>query len=67
MANNLGIREGGMVIIESPEGAKIKVKAKLTKRVDEKTIFMPFHFAGTLMGESYDQRLSRWTCTVYCR
>ncbi len=53
LANNLGIREGGMVLIESPEGAKIKVKAKLTKRVDEKTIFMPFHFAGTLMGESY--------------
>lgn len=53
MANNLGVRDGGMVIIESPEGAKIKVKAKFSKRVDEKTVFLPFHFAGTLMGESY--------------
>ncbi|MCP4339081.1 MAG: formate dehydrogenase subunit alpha [Desulfobulbaceae bacterium] len=53
MANNLGIRNGDLVVIESPEGAKIKVKAKFTKRVDEKTIFLPFHFAGTLMGESY--------------
>jgi formate dehydrogenase major subunit len=53
MANNIGIRNGDMVVIESPEGAKIKVKAKFTKRVDEKTIFLPFHFAGTLMGESY--------------
>jgi formate dehydrogenase major subunit len=42
-----------MMIVESPEGSKIKVRAKLTPRVDEKTIFLPFHFAGTLMGESY--------------
>lgn len=55
LANNLGIRKGDMVIIESPEGAKIKVKAKLTPRVDEKTIFLPYHFAGTLMGESYEK------------
>jgi len=53
LANNLGIRKGDMMIVESPEGSKIKVKAKLTPRVDEKTIFLPFHFAGTLMGESY--------------
>jgi formate dehydrogenase major subunit len=55
LANNLAIRKGDMVIIESPEGAKIKVKAKLTKRVDEKTIFLPYHFAGTLMGESFEK------------
>ena len=55
LANNLGIRQGDMVIIESPERARIKVKAKLTPRVDEKTIFLPFHFAGTLLGESYAQ------------
>ncbi len=53
LANNLGIRKSDMMIIESPEGAKIKVKAKITKRVDDKTIFLPYHFAGTLMGESY--------------
>ena len=55
LANNLGIRKGDMMIIESPEGAKIKVKAFITPRVDAKTIFLPFHFAGTLMGESYLQ------------
>ncbi len=53
LANDLGIRKGDMVIVESPEGAKITVKAFITPRVDEKTIFLPFHFAGTLMGESY--------------
>ena len=55
LANDLGIRKGDMMIIESPEGSKIKVRAKLTPRVDEKTIFLPFHFAGTLMGESYEK------------
>ena len=53
LANNLGIRKDDMMIIESPEGSQIKVKAFITPRVDDKTIFLPFHFAGTLMGESY--------------
>jgi formate dehydrogenase major subunit len=52
VGNNMGIREGDMIAIESPEGGKITIKAKLTERVDDKTIFLPFHFAGFLMGES---------------
>jgi formate dehydrogenase major subunit len=52
LANNLGVRNGGMVIIESPEGGKIKVKAKVTERVDQNTIFLPFHFGGMFMGQS---------------
>jgi len=52
LANDLGFRDGDMVWIESPEGGKIKVKAFLTERVDAKTIFLPYHFAGVLMGES---------------
>jgi formate dehydrogenase major subunit len=51
-ANNVGIRHGEMMWIESPEGGKIKVKAKVTERVDDKTIFLPFHFGGMFMGES---------------
>ena len=53
LANDLGIRKGDDMIIEAPEGSKIKVKAFITPRVDEKTIFLPFHYAGTLMGESF--------------
>jgi formate dehydrogenase major subunit len=53
LANNLGIRDGEMIWIESPEGSKIKVKAFLTERVDDKTIFLPYHFAGILQGKSY--------------
>ncbi len=51
-ANNAGIRDGEMFWIESPEGGKIRVKAKVTERVDEHTIFLPFHFAGMFMGRS---------------
>jgi len=50
--NNMGIRDGDDIWIESPEGGKIRVMAKATERVDEKTIFMPFHFGGVLMGRS---------------
>ena len=53
LANDLGIRKGDDMIIDAPEGSKIKVKAFITPRVDEKTIFLPFHYAGTLMGESF--------------
>jgi formate dehydrogenase major subunit len=52
LGNNLGIRDGEMMWVESPEGGKIKVKAFFTERVDEKTIFMPFHFGGMLAGKS---------------
>ncbi len=51
-ANNIGVRDGEMVKIESPEGGMIKVKAKVTERVDDKTIFLPFHYGGMFMGES---------------
>jgi len=50
--NNLGVRDGDMIWIESPEGGKVKVKAFFTERVDAKTIFMPYHFGGVLMGKS---------------
>ena len=53
LANDYGLREGDYIWIESPEGGRIKVKVKITDRVDEKTIFLPFHFGGYFMGRSY--------------
>lgn len=52
-ANDYGIRDGDMIWIESPNGGKIKVKAKVSDRVDDKTIFLPFHFGGFFMGDSW--------------
>ena len=50
-ANNSGIREGDDVWVESPEGAKIKVKAMITRRVSAGVAFSPFHFGGHFQGE----------------
>jgi len=49
-ALNLGIRNGEMVWVHGVEGTKIKVKAKFSQTVDEKTIFMPFHYMGIFQG-----------------
>lgn len=51
-ANDAGIKDGQMVWIHSPEGAKIKVKALITYRVDPGVAFAPFHFAGHMQGEN---------------
>lgn len=53
MANDYGLRDGDMIWIESPNGGKIKVKTKVSERVDAKTIFLPFHFGGFFMGDTW--------------
>ena len=50
-ANDLSIRDRQMVWIESPEGAKIKVMAMITRRVAAGVVFTPFHFGGWFQGK----------------
>ncbi len=50
-ANNLGIRDGQMVWVHSPEGSKVKVMAMITERVGRGVAFMPFHFGGHFEGK----------------
>ena len=50
-ANNLGIRDGQMVWVATPEKARVKVKAQVTKRVGRGVAFLPFHFAGHFQGK----------------
>ena len=50
-ANDIGIREGDDVWLEGAEGAKIKIKAMVTRRVGEGVAFMPFHFGGVFKGK----------------
>ena len=50
-ANENGIKDGQMIWLHTPEGAKVKVKAMVTERVGRGVTFMPFHFAGHLQGE----------------
>lgn len=51
LAANHGIRNGDMVWVHGVEGTKIHVKARYTFSVDEKTIFLPFHFMGKFQGK----------------
>ena len=50
-ANNIGVREGSMVWLHSPEGGKVKIKALVTERVAAGVAFMPFHFGGHWQGK----------------
>jgi len=50
-ANGLGIRNGDMVWVNSPEGARIKVMAMVTERVARGVAFLPFHFGGHMEGK----------------
>jgi formate dehydrogenase major subunit len=50
-ANSAGIRDGAMVWLHTPEGAKVRVMAMVTERVGRGVAFMPFHFAGHMQGE----------------
>ncbi|HPP83268.1 MAG TPA: formate dehydrogenase subunit alpha, partial [Rubrivivax sp.] len=50
-ANDRGIRDGEYVWVHSPSGARLRVRALVTERVDRGTVFMPYHFAGRWQGE----------------
>ena len=50
-ANEHGIKDGDMIWVHTPEGAKVKVMAMVTERVGRGVAFMPFHFAGHFQGE----------------
>jgi len=49
-ANDRNIRDGEMVWVKTPTGARINVKAVVTERVDKDTVFMPFHYSGRWQG-----------------
>lgn len=51
LAADHGIKDGSMMWVHSPEGAKIKVKAKFSYSVSEDRIFLPMHFAGYFQGQ----------------
>ncbi len=50
-ANNAGIRNGQDMWLESPEGARIRIQALVTRRVARGVVFTPFHFGGRFQGK----------------
>ncbi|MFQ5872998.1 MAG: formate dehydrogenase subunit alpha [Dehalococcoidia bacterium] len=66
LANDNGIKHGDWMWVESPEDldgkpSRVKVKAKVTKRVGPDTIFLPFHWGGVLEGKSYAHKFPEGT------
>jgi formate dehydrogenase major subunit len=66
LANDNGIKNGDWVWIESPEDmdakpSRIKVKAKVTKRVGPDTVFLPYHWGGVFEGKSLAQKYPEGT------
>ncbi|QCT95195.1 formate dehydrogenase [Caminibacter mediatlanticus TB-2] len=56
LAYKHGINDGDMMWIYSPDGAKIKVKAKFSYSVSPDRIFLPFHFAGIFEGKDLSDK-----------
>jgi formate dehydrogenase major subunit len=50
-AARIGVHDGQMIWVLTPEGARVRVNALVTRRVGAGTVFMPFHFAGWWMGQ----------------
>ena len=50
-ATDRGILNGQQVWLEGAEGARLKVKAEVTRRAARGVVWMPFHFAGHLQGK----------------
>ena len=61
LAGMHGIRDGAMMWVHSPEGTKIKVKAKYSHSVSEDRVFMPFHFAGHFQGQDLSHKYPEGT------
>lgn len=61
LAGRHGIRDGAMMWIHSPQGTKIKVKAKYSYSVSEDRVFLPFHFAGFMEGEDLTHKFPQGT------
>jgi len=61
LAATHGIRDGAMMWVHSPEGTKIKVKAKYSFSVTEDRVFLPMHFAGHFQGEDFSHKYPEGT------
>jgi formate dehydrogenase major subunit len=53
-ANDRGIRNGEDVWVKTPTGARMKVKAQVTERVDKRNVFMPYPLCRPLAGRGHE-------------
>jgi formate dehydrogenase major subunit len=60
-ANNIGIRDGDHIKLESPEGGSIQVKAWVTNAVAKGNVWIPYHFMGRFQGRDLTANLPEGT------
>ncbi len=58
LANDHGLKHGDWMWVESPEDlddkpSRVKVKAKITRRVPPEMIYLPFHWGGSFDGKEF--------------
>lgn len=56
LAGKLGIKDGEMMWVYGTGGGKIKIKCKVSLRVDENSVFLPQNFSGWWSGENLAYR-----------
>jgi formate dehydrogenase major subunit len=63
-AGALPIRTGEFLAVETPTGARLKVKAMVTQRVPPGVVWMPYHFGGWWMGEDLRARYPKGAAPI---
>ncbi|RBQ25691.1 molybdopterin dinucleotide binding domain-containing protein, partial [Arcobacter sp. CECT 9188] len=56
LAGKLGLNDGDMMWLYGTGGGKIKIKCKVSLRVDENSVFLPQNFSGWWSGEDLTHR-----------
>jgi formate dehydrogenase major subunit len=61
LANDNRIKHGDFIWVESPEDtdsepSRIKVKAKVTRRVSPDMVYLPFHWGGVFNGKDLSDK-----------
>jgi len=60
-ANNNGIKEGQMVLVEGPEGGQITAKAWVTEAVGRGVVWMPYHWGEVFNGHDVTKKVPEGT------
>ena len=60
-ANDRGLNDGQDIWLKSPEGAQIKIKTMVTRRVAPGVVWAPFHFGGVYQGQDLTDKYPEGT------
>ena len=56
VADDIGVDGGDLVVVSTTNRGSILVKARVTYRVDEREVFLPYHWGGVFKGKDLSER-----------